>query len=201
MKAPLFLMINFVTKLARLSAIIGGIVLTLLAILMSLSVLGGAIAKLSYSEFLSAHLPSLATWLQGTGLRTIPAMYEIMVVGIAFVIFSFLPLASLYKGHAVVDIFTSFLPPKPNQFLIAFWETVFFAILVLITWRLYYGMERLLANGTQLTELGIPEGWGYAVAFVQMIITSLVALVVAYAQWVKFFKGVDILPKTEGAQH
>lgn len=194
-------MTNFISKISRFSAIVGGIVLTALAITMFISILGGTIAKAANSDWMMSAMPGFANWLQGTGIRTIPAMYELMEVGIAFVIFSFLPITTFYRAHAVVDIFTSFFPPKFNDFLIAFWETVFFIVLALITWRLYYGMDRMMSNGTNLVELGIPVWWGYAVAFVQMILASFTSLYVAYALWLKFFSGKELLPNIEGAVH
>lgn len=194
-------MSHFISKLAHASSLIGGIVLTILALLTSISIIGGTIASLAYSDFLQEFSPQLASWLQATGIRTIPAMYDMMEIGIAFVVFSFLPITSLLSGHAVVDVFTNLLPPKRNQFLITIWESVFFIILALITWRLFLGMERFMTSNGILIELNIPQWWSYAVAFVQMILASFVGLYVAYGNWVKLLTGREILPTIGGAIH
>ncbi len=194
-------MTKFIGKLARFSAIMGGIVLTLLAIMMTVSITGGGIAKFANSEFLTQNAPGFASWLQGTGIRTIPGMYEIMEMGIAFTIFSFLPIATFNRAHAVVDILTDRFGERTNEFLKAFWETVFFIVFAIITWRLFYGFERQLTTNTIYMELKIPIWWGYGIAFLQMILVSVVSFVVALAEWVRLFGGPDWLPKEEGAVH
>ncbi len=194
-------MTKFISAISRYSAVIGGVVLTALAMTMFVSITGGTIAKAAHSSWMASVMPGFANWLQGTGIRTIPAMYEIMEIGIAFVIFSFLPVTTFFRAHAVVDVFTSIFPEKLNQFLIAFWETVFFVILALITWRLYFGVERMMSSGTSFVELGIPLWWGYSVAFVQMIVASVTSLYVAFAEWTKLFTGNDRLPDIEGLTH
>ncbi len=195
----LFNMQNFIYKLAKNSAVIGGVVLTSLALAMVMSIIGGSISKFAYSEFAKNYTSGLATFIQNTGIRTIPGMYEVMKIGIAFVVFSFLPITSLERGHAVVDVFTNFLPERSNQILIAFWEIIFFIVLAIITWRIFHGMERFISTGVILQELKIPEWYGYAVAFLQMLIASFVSGYVAFGQVVKATIGKDILPKTEGA--
>lgn len=179
----------------------GGVVLTTLSLLMLVSILGGMIADFGHSDFLAVHAPRLGQFLQNSGIRTIPGMYEVMEMGIAFVIFSFLPYASLFRGHAEVDLIAYVIPKKGNQFLAAFWESVFLIVLLLITWRLWGGMARHMSSGMVYQDLQIPQWWGYAVAFAQMLITSFVAGYVAYGEWIKLLKNKDILPKSEGAVH
>ena len=94
--------------IARSMALIGGVCLTALAILMSISIFGGGIAKFAHSEWAGYYTPMVAEALQSSGIRTISGMYEIMQMGMAFVIFSFLPLAQKESSHAIVDIFTKF---------------------------------------------------------------------------------------------
>lgn len=195
-------MTNYIYTIARISAIAGGVVLAVLALLMTVSITGGAIAKLGHSDWLMAKSPALATWIQDSGIRTIRGMYEILKLGVAFVIFAFLPITSFDRAHAVVDVFTDFLPLRLNQFLVTFWEVIFFIVLVLITWRLFGGMERLFDRHVVSQVLKIPEWWGFFIAFVQMIIATGVSGFVVWAQMYKLFTGRDdILPKTDGAVH
>ena len=183
MAAPFYtFMKNLVSKVARFSAVLGGLVLTLLALIMTISITGGAIAKLGHADWFIAKAPRLATWIQESGIRTIHGMYELIKFGIAFVIFAFLPIASLERAHAVVDVFTDFLPATINQLLITFWDIIFLMILVLITWRLYGGMERLYDRNVVSQMLKIPEWWGFMLAFIQMIIASAVSAFVVWQQ-------------------
>lgn len=199
--APIIFMFDFVQKIARSSAIIGGIALTILAICMTISIFGGAISKLGYSDWLQANFPSIAAFIQDTGIRTIVGMYEIAKLGIAFVIFAFLPITTFDRAHAVVDIFTNSLPPRINQFLITFWEIVFFVVLAIITWRLYFGMERLMSSNMMSQDLKIPDWYGYLVAFIQMIIATAVSAYVVWLQILKLFTGEDHLSSSDGAVH
>ncbi len=194
-------MTEYIHKIARISAITGAVVLTLLAVLMTVSIIGGSIAKIAYSDWFAGMAPGIAAWLEETGIRTIPGMYEIMKIGAAFVIFAFLPITSIEKGHATVDVFTNFLPARLNQFIIAFWEVIFFAVLALISWRLFHGMDRMMTSKMILQELQIPEWYGYAVAFVQMLLASLIAGYTAWGQVLKLITGRDILPDSDGARH
>lgn len=168
---------------------------------MTISILGGMIAKFANSDFLTGLMPGFASWLQGTGIRTIPAMYEIMELGIAFVIFAFLPITTFNRGHAVVDVFTFLFKPRFIDFLIAFWETVFFIVLAIITRQLFLGTERLMSTNAVMIELNIPQWWGYGVACVQMVFATAVSLFVAISLWIVFFGGDDNLPNAEGLVH
>lgn len=191
----------FIIKVAQVSAIAGGLVLTALSILMVVSIAGGAIADIGHSDQLARISTKLTLLVQNSGIRTIKGMYEVMEMGIAFVIFSFLPYASLYRGHAEVDLIAAVIPKKGNQFLSAFWASVFLAVMLLITWRLWGGMTRHLSSGMVYQDLQIPQWWGYGVALVQLMIASFVAAYVAYGEWLKLLKDKDVLPETGGAVH
>lgn len=189
-----------IKRASEISALFGGVVLTFLALLMSVSVLGGAISKLANADWLAAAWPEIAELLQASGIRTIKAMFEAMAVGIAFVIFAFLPITQLERGHAVVDVFTDFLPPRINRALIAFWEVLFCATLIFITFRLHAGMARLQGAGTIFQDLQIPLWWGYGVGVVQMALASLVAIYTAMAACGHFLTGREFLPQADGAK-
>ena len=177
----------WIERLARSMGIIGGVVLTSLALLMSLSITGGAIAKLANSEFLTSTAPLLASWLQDSGVRTIKGSYEIMEFGIAFVVFAFLPVTQFYRGHAVVDFmvtrFSGHSSGQINRYLALFWESIFFLVLCLITWRLFEGMLRLQQSGVIYQDLKIPQWYGYAVGFSQLCLCCCVSLYLFGSGW------------------
>ena len=179
---------DIIHKIARFSAFIGGIVLTALALLMTLSIMGGAIAKIGYSDWLMRYSPFLADIIQQSGIRTIIGMYEIIKFGIAFVIFAFLPITTFERAHAVVDVFTNRLPKHLQHILIIMWEILFFIILMLITWRLFFGLERMMSAGIISQELKIPEWWGFAVAFLQMIFATAISAFVVFVEITSFFQ-------------
>jgi TRAP-type C4-dicarboxylate transport system permease small subunit len=103
-------------RLAILSALVGGIVLSALIVLTCLSITGRA--------FVFA------------GLGPVPGDFELVEAGIAFAVFSFLPICQVQAGHATVDLFTNALGRGANRWLVAFWESLFAGVMVLIAWRL-----------------------------------------------------------------
>ena len=107
-------------RLAILSALVGGIVLSALIVLTCLSITGRA--------FVFA------------GLGPVPGDFELVEAGIAFAVFSFLPICQVQAGHAKVDLFTNGLVRQANRWLVAFWECLFALVLVVIAWRLAAGM-------------------------------------------------------------
>ena len=60
-------------------------------------------------------------------------------------------------------------------------------------------MERLISSGTIYQDLQIPQWWGYAVAFVQMSLTSLVAAYRCYAHWCVVIMGKHDFLKADGS--
>ena len=171
---------EFIKKLAIFNAMMGGVVLTLLACLMSISIMGGAIAKLAYADFLFSHMPFLANFLQSLSIRTIPGMYEIFEFGLAFVIFAALPIAQYYRAHAQVNLFMDRFSPIINHLLLLIWEVIFSLLLWVMTWQVFQGMLRLQGSGMIYQDLQMPQWYGYALAFIQMILVSLVATYGAY---------------------
>ena len=182
----------WIERLARSMGLIGGLVLIGLALLMSLSIMGGAIAKLANSEFLTSMAPMFASFLQDSGVRTIKGSYEIMEFGIAFVVFAFLPVTQFYRGHAVVDVLVSrFSDRPPGRYLALFWESLFFLILCLITWRLFEGMVRLQQSGVIYQDLKIPQWYFYAIAFIQLCLCCCVSFYLVAAGWIAELSGSD----------
>ena len=133
---------RWIERLAVLSALAGGVVLCALIAMTCVSILGRAAGPL------------------GTG--PVPGDFELIELGIAFVVFAFLPLAQLRGAHAVVDLATARLPQRARAGLTAFWDAVLTLALAIILWRLALGMEERLAYNDQSYLLRIPLWWAYA---------------------------------------
>ncbi|WP_299963186.1 TRAP transporter small permease [uncultured Roseobacter sp.] len=160
-----------VTFLARATAVIGGLVLLALVLLTTVSTLGREL-----------------------GPGEINGNYEILEAGVAFAIFSFFPVCQLYGAHATVDIFTSALPPRFNRAIVAFWEVVLTAALILISWRLYEGMQRYIGNGETTFFLQFPVWWSYAASFAASVVTCVVGLYCAAVRVRGWAHDRDLLP-------
>ncbi len=171
-------MLNVIERIAQLMALAGGLVLTALVLLTCASVMGRTLAD-----------------------SPITGDFELVEAGVAFAIFAFLPIAQFYSSHATVDIFTSALSRRMNRLIRAFWEVIFALVLILITWRLYAGMQAKLAYGETTFLLQFPIWWAYAASFAAALVASVTGLVTAIGRVIEAFTGRAILPFSEGASH
>lgn len=194
-------MLKLVDRLARFMAILGGIVLTALIVLVCLSVLGRGGNTFGHSDFLTGLAPGFADWLIATGVGPITGDFELVEAGIAFAIFAFLPLCQLYGGHATVDIFTSKLPTRINTVIIAFWEVVLTAVILLIAWRLFEGMQDKMRFGETTFLLQFPVWWSYAASFTAAVVAAIVALYCAGARVMGLVTGKHYLPQPGEGVH
>ena len=127
------IMYKFMLGLARIMAILGGIMLVALIALTCASIAGRLINGGLHSDLVQGLVPGLAGWLLDLGVGPVNGDFELVEAGVAFSIFAFLPLCQITSGHASVDIFTGALPRRLNRALGMVIELVFAAVLVLIT--------------------------------------------------------------------
>lgn len=168
---------RFAKSLALASAILGGLVLTALILMTSLSITGRA--------------------LSAFGLGPVPGDFELVEAGIAFCVFAFLPICQVQSGHATVDLFTSAAGLRANRLLVAIWEALFAAVLIVIVWRLGAGMAAKFANGETSLFLQFPIWWPYAACMLPAGASVLVALWSAADRWRAVLTGIEtrsILP-------
>ena len=184
--------------LARLTALAGGIVLLALILLTTLSTAGRSISKTLHHDFFETNFTGLSQWLLDLGFGEINGSYELLEAGVAFAIFSFLPICQFYGAHATVDIFTSFLPRRANRWIAAFWEVVLAAVIILIVLQLYGGMERYIRNGQTTLFLQFPVWWAYAASFAAGVVACITAVYCALVRVGEALRDHDILPSEHG---
>lgn len=194
-------MLKLVERTARLMAIIGGIVLVALILLTCLSVFGRGLNTIGHSAMLGAVSKNLASMLLGTGVGPINGDFELVEAGIAFAIFAFLPVCQLYSSHATVDVFTLMLSRKVNRWIKAFWEIIFCAVMLLITWRLFVGMQNKMDYGETTFLLQFPVWWAYAASFFAAVVAAFVSIYCVFARIAELGSRRHFLPLTEGAGH
>lgn len=158
-----------ITRLAQVCALLGGVVLLGLTLLICASIIGREAVSL-------AGTGGLRDLLRQFGIGPVQGDYELVEAGMAFAVFSFLPLTQLTQSHARVDIFTSGLGSKLNAALATFWSVVMAAMILLISWRLFAGMQdRMLYNETSFL-IQFPIWWAYAACFAAAIVACVVSL-------------------------
>ena len=191
---------NFMMGLARFSAILGGIVLTLLIVLTCVSIAGRLINGWMHGDFMENLAPGFAQWALSLGVGPITGDFELVESGVAFAIFAFIPLCQITSGHASVGIVTEKLPERAQQFLRMIVELVFAAALVLIAWRLYEGMSSKMRYGETTFLLQFPIWWAYAASFAGSLVAAIVGVYMGLVRTYEFFTGRIIIWDGVGAE-
>lgn len=102
--------------IARWLAIFGGLLSCIMAAIVTISVIG--------RYFFNA---------------PIPGDYDIVGILCGSAVFSFLPYCQMVRGNVVVDFFTNNAPDRVKSTLDAFGVLLYLVVIVLFTWRLFYG--------------------------------------------------------------
>lgn len=146
--------------------------LCLLVLIVCVSISGRELSDLAHS----GALRGLGDWVIGVGVGPILGDFELVEAGVAFAIFSFLPLTQLSGAHAKVDVFTSGMGPGINRALGTFWSIVMAIIIVLITWRLLIGMQDKMRYGETTYLIQFPIWWAYAASLIAAVTASIVSI-------------------------
>lgn len=194
-------MYPIIYKISRAMAYLGGVMLTFLIILTTLSIIGRSLNGVLHSDAVVAFMPDLARWLIDIGIGPINGDFELIEAGVAFSIFAFLPLCQLTGGHASVDIFTSRLSPRADRILQMLIDVLFAAVLVLIAVQLFAGMQSKLNSGQTSLLLQFPVWWGYALCMLGAATGAFVSVYIAVLRIASAATGQDYLPDMDGADH
>ncbi|QDY99119.1 TRAP transporter small permease [Nitratireductor mangrovi] len=171
----------FINALARFLAIIGGIVLAAITVLTVVSITGRSLVPF--------------------GLAPVPGDFELVEAGTAFAVFAFLPWCQLNRGHATVDLFTSYLPESTNRWIDLVSEILMTVILILLAVRLWYGMMDKIRYGETTFILQFPVWWGFAVAMVGAVVAVIVSVYMVVVRVKEVREGRTLLAPTLGGGH
>lgn len=144
---------RFFLGLSKALALTGGIVLSILILIVVISIIG-----------------------RETGLGAIRGDFELVEVGMAFAVFAFLPYAHMTGAHATVDIFTDMLGERTHRWLVAVIDVVFAVVLIIIAKQLWGGLESKLRTGQVTLLLQFPLWWAYAAAFAAAAVGAVVGV-------------------------
>ena len=148
------------------AATLGGIALVTISAITVYSVVGRALPD----------WPSLAWW------RPVRGDFELVEMGTAIAIFSFLPYAQLTRANVLVDVFTSGASPRAKSAMAVPANLLLTGIAALFSWRMAVATEALMTSTyTQTTMmLRMPTWWGYLPATALMAFLTLVS---AFTTW------------------
>jgi len=146
-------------RLARLLALLGGALAVALALLVSTSIT-----------------------LRAFGLGGVRGDFEFVQMGVALIVFAFMPWCQARRVNVMVDSFTTRLPPRFQAALDALWEVIFAAMMALIAWRLGVGAMDAASSSTTTMVLLMPIAPAIAACAGLAGFTALVALAMAVSR-------------------
>jgi TRAP-type C4-dicarboxylate transport system permease small subunit len=135
-------MISLIYRLARWTAIVGGLVLVALVLMVVASVAGRAMI--------------------GLGLGPVPGDFELVEVGVGIAIFFFLPWCYLRGGHATVDLLYMHMPNGFRKAVDIFSDLAMLLVWLVLTWKLWEGMVEKKQYMETTFILQMPIWWAYA---------------------------------------
>lgn len=167
--------------LARMMAIAGGIVLAAITVLTVVSITGRSLVPI--------------------GLAPVPGDFELVEAGTAFAVFAFLPWCQLNRGHATVDLFTSYLSAGANRWIDLVAEILMTLTLIVLTWRLAYGMADKLRYGETTFILQFPIWWGFAAAMIGAVIAVIISIYMTAMRAREVATGRTLFAQRHGGGH
>jgi TRAP-type C4-dicarboxylate transport system permease small subunit len=144
---------HIVYGLSRAMAWFGAVVLTLIALMSVVSIIGRA--------------------LSGVGLGPVPGDFELVEAGTALAVFCFLPWCHLKGGHAVVDMLWNKYPPALQRLLVIVSNALMLAVWLLLVWRMAVAMLDYRHNAEVSFILQMPVWWGYAASMLPALVGLL----------------------------
>ena len=115
--------------------------------------------------------------------------YELVEVGCAVAIFSFLPICQLKNGNVKIDFFSSLFPSWVNHFLDALSSVLLMLFAVFFAWRMLLGAVDMYFYNYQTMLLKLPIWVGFLPAVLSFILFALCSLYRAYTHFLSIKAG------------
>lgn len=135
-------------------AIAGGIVLSAMAVLTTVSVVG-----------------------RSAFLAPVPGDFELVAIGTGVAVFAFLPWCQMVRGNVLVDFFMSGAPPRAQIFMDVVGGVVYLAIAGILTWRMIFGGIDMYRYNELSMTINFPRWTTFPVSVVML---GFLVVVIAY---------------------
>ncbi|MEZ4630706.1 MAG: TRAP transporter small permease subunit [Deinococcales bacterium] len=159
-------------RLSQALAMLGGLVLIALTFITVYSIIGRSIVKTPWLRDID-----LINWW-----RPIRGDFELIEIGTAIAIFSFLPYCQMVRGNVIVDFFTIRTHPKVKAALALFANLIFLLLCTLLTWRMMVGTHEYFSatfkQSSMLLKIPIWQPMALATGFMSFL--TLVCLFTVY---------------------
>ncbi len=143
-------------KLAKLCAILAGVLLTFITLMTCASLIG-----------------------RNTTGDTLAGDFELTGVAAGAAVALFMPWCQLKQGNIIVDFFTAKASEQTNALLDRFGALMMGAVFALLTWRTSVGALNAYATQSSSMMLGFPEWIVYMTMIPPFILTTVISLVQA----------------------
>ena len=161
--------------LARSIAIAGGLVLSVVVVIVVVSVVGRALIPL--------------------GLSAVPGDFEIVQFAVLFAIFSALPLTQYLRGHADVSVLVDHFPVRAVAVIEFIMDALMLVATGFILWRFGAGMLDKYTNREMTFILHIPLWWTYAAGMVGAVTMLIVSAYCAVRSFVNAISRDPVKPE------
>ncbi|HQF29877.1 MAG TPA: TRAP transporter small permease subunit [Hyphomicrobiales bacterium] len=158
---------GLIDRLALGLALFGGAVLLALVGLSALSILGRSLAGLPF--------------LAGLGLGPVPGDFELVEVGTAVAVSSFLPICERRGGHLAVEIVTLKAGPRLTALIVLVSRLLMALAAAVLGTMLAEGMVERFSTGESTMILALPSWVGYALSLPGIALFSVAAAAGALA--------------------
>lgn len=149
-------MIDWIYRVSRWTALLGGVMLVALTLMVVASVTGRA--------------------LIGVGLGPVPGDFELVEVGVGVAVFFFMPWCYLRGGHATVDLLYMHMPTWAQKGVVVVSDLLMLLVWLVMTWMLWLGMLEKREYLETTFILQMPVWWGYALCLVGAVVGCLAYL-------------------------
>ena len=140
-------------NLARLSAILAGLLMTFITLLTCASIIG-----------------------RETVGQTIAGDFELSGIATGAAIALFMPLCQWTRGHIIVDFFTARASEGTQAGLDRLGALLVSATFVLLAWRTWLGGVNAYVTQSSTMMMGVPEWYVYAAMVPAFVLTAIIAL-------------------------
>jgi TRAP-type C4-dicarboxylate transport system permease small subunit len=140
-------------SLARLSAILAGLLMTFITLLTCGSIIG-----------------------RETIGQTIAGDFELSGVATGAAIALFMPWCQYTRGHIIVDFFTAKAAPQTQAAMDRLGALAMGAVFALLAWRTWLGGMNAYETLSSTMMMGLPEWYVYAAMWPAFVLTAIIAL-------------------------
>ena len=140
-------------SISRIFAIFGGVLLTLIALLTTVSIIGRA----AFSA-------------------PVPGDFELVAIGTGVAVFAFLPWCQMNRGNVIVDFFMNNAPVRAKAFFDAIGALIYLALGAVLTWRMIFGGIDMYSVAEKSMTINFPRWSTFPISFLFMAFLLVVTV-------------------------